>query len=382
MSKKNWGMGGTYRQTYRDKNTGEIKQSAIWSIHYYADGRLHRESSGSANEAVARKLLKQRIGDATQGKSISLSVQRTRFEDLARILIDDYLANERGSVRRAKEALEHLRLFFGDAKATEITTDRVTSYVAHRKDEGAANATINKELAALRRAFNLALDAKKISSSPRIKKLQENNARKGFFERQQFEAVIYHLPQHLRPIVETAYITGWRIASEILTRQKQHLDLDAGWLRIDPNEAKNKEGRFFPIGAIPRLRDVLAAQADRTRELELATSQVIPWLFHRAGKPIRDFRHSWKTACHKAGLVGRIPHDFRRTAVRNLERAGVSRSAAMAMVGHKTESIYRRYAIVDSAVLNEAGAKLAALQEFQTQTSGRVVPLKAHQGSA
>ena len=120
---------------------------------------------------------------------------------------------------------------------------------------------------------------------------------------------------------------------------------------------------------------VLAAQGDRTRELKLGTGQVIPWLFHRAGKPIRDFRHSWKIACQKAGLVGRIPHDFRRTAVRNLERAGVSRSAAMAMVGHKTESIYRRYAIVDSAVLNEAGAKLAALQELQTQASGRVVPL-------
>ena len=117
MSRKNWGMGGTYRQTYRDKNTGEIKQSAIWSIHYYAGGRLHRESSGSTNEAVARKLLKQRIGDATQGKPIGLSVQRTRFEDLARILVDDYLVNERGSVKRAKEALEHLRQFFRDAKA-------------------------------------------------------------------------------------------------------------------------------------------------------------------------------------------------------------------------------------------------------------------------
>ena len=72
MSKKNWGMGGTYRQTYRDKNTGEIKQSAIWSIHYYSDGRLHRKSSGSTNETVARKLLKQRISDATQGKPISI----------------------------------------------------------------------------------------------------------------------------------------------------------------------------------------------------------------------------------------------------------------------------------------------------------------------
>jgi integrase len=69
------------------------------------------------------------------------------------------------------------------------------------------------------------------------------------------------------------------------------------------------------------------------------------------------FRRAWLTACKGAGLSGRIPHDFRRTAVRNLERAGVPRSTAMKMVGHKTESIYRRYAIVDEAMLKEGAAK-------------------------
>ena len=60
-------------------------------------------------------------------------------------------------------------------------------------------------------------------------------------------------------------------------------------------------------------------------------------------------------------MPGRIPHDFRRTAVRALERAGVSRSAAMAMTGHLTESVYRRYAIADETSLKEAAVKLAAL---------------------
>jgi integrase len=75
--------------------------------------------------------------------------------------------------------------------------------------------------------------------------------------------------------------------------------------------------------------------------------------------PLHSFRKAWKTACRNAGLAGRIPHDFRRTAVRNLERAGVPRSTAMKMVGHKTESIYRRYAIVDEAMLREGAEKLA-----------------------
>ena len=76
---------------------------------------------------------------------------------------------------------------------------------------------------------------------------------------------------------------------------------------------------------------------------------------------IRDFRKVWKNACAAAGVPGRIPHDLRRTAVRNLERAGVPRSVAMQLTGHKTESVYRRYAIVSESDLAEGTAKLAAL---------------------
>ena len=73
-------------------------------------------------------------------------------------------------------------------------------------------------------------------------------------------------------------------------------------------------------------------------------------------------RRSWKTACEKAGVPGRLLHDLRRSAVRNLERAGVSRSVAMKMTGHKTESVYRRYAIVSESDLRKAAVKLAAIQ--------------------
>jgi len=88
---------------------------------------------------------------------------------------------------------------------------------------------------------------------------------------------------------------------------------------------------------------------------------IIPYVFHRDGTPIRYFRRSWLSACTVAGCPGQIPHDFRRTAVRNLERAGISRSAAMALVGHKTQSIYNRYAIVAEQDLKDAGEKLAIL---------------------
>ena len=100
----------------------------------------------------------------------------------------------------------------------------------------------------------------------------------------------------------------------------------------------------------PELRATLEAQRDSTETLEAQRGAIIPWVFHRRASRIRDCRKAWRQACRGGrACPGRIPHDFRRTAVRNLERAGVPRSAAMKMVGHKTEAIYRRYAIVDEA---------------------------------
>jgi integrase len=203
---------------------------------------------------------------------------------------------------------------------------------------------------------------------------REDNARKGFFERFQLDAVLTFLSDDLKPVSEAAYITGWRVRSELLTRQWFQIDFEAGWLRIDPGETKNGEGRNFPL--TPELRAVLERQRARTFAVEKATGQIIPWVFHRKGKPIKDFYAAWRRATLKAGVPDRILHDFRRTAVRNLERAGVPRSDAMAMVGHRTESIYRRYAISDEASLKESGAKLSSFHKAEQKAHRKVSPIR------
>jgi integrase len=368
---KNRGLGSVYQPVYKDKQTGEHKASAVWWIRYHHRGRKHRESSESTKRADAVKLLKRRMAEIGQGRLLGPDIEKTTFEDLASMLLADYRANGRRSLKRVEDAIAHLRRYFKDSKALDIRADGVTAYITNRQEEGAAAATINRELAALKRAFTIAVRAGRVAQRPHIQMLQENNRRKGFFEEDQYRAVLDRSPEDLRPPISVAYITGWRITSEILTRQKHHVDLAAGWLRLEPGETKNGEGRNFPL--VPELRIVLERQLERTRSLELATGQIIPWLFHRKGKPIKDFRGAWETACRGAGVPGRIPHDFRRTAVRNLERSGVPRSAAMAMVGHKTEAIYRRYAIADEVLLREAGERLAAYQA-QTQPT-RVISL-------
>lgn len=362
-----------YQRTYVDPVTKERRTTSTWSIQFCDRlGRNVREH-GFTTEAIAERELRRRLTAKEQGRDAGPAIARTTFEDLRKMIVDDYAANGHRSADRLKRSLAHLGEFFEGERAARITEDRVTAYVAKRREEGAAAATINAELAALRRAFRLGARAGKVGRRPDIVMLRLDNARKGFFEEPQFRAVLQHLEEPARSIVVVAYYTGWRVTSEILTREWKHVDLDAGWIRLEPGETKNRRGRQFPLDIAPELRRTLD-ELHRQHEAEKDAGRIIPWVFHRGGKPVKSWRTAWATACVKAGLgtevrntegkllertVERIPHDFRRTAVRNLERAGVPRSAAMAMVGHLTESIYRRYAIVDEASLREAAVKMA-----------------------
>jgi integrase len=375
----------TLINTYRDKRTGQPKTVDVWWVEYFHRGRQHRESSHSTSRTDAVDLLKKRLGEIGRGRLIGPNVEKTTFEQLKAMLIADYKSNGRRSLDRAEDAVQHLATFFAETRAVDITTDRVLAYTAFRREEKAGNATINRELAALKRMFRLGEQACKVAQRPHIHMLEERNARKGFFEEDDFRAVLRELPEALRPIFEVAYLTGWRIKSEILSRQWQHVDFRAGWLRLEPGETKNGDGRMFPLGAT--LRAVLERQREETEALAVKTGRIVPWIFHRNGRPIRSLRRAWTTACLRAGFaqvvcerprkvrVPGIPHDFRRTAVRNLERAGVPRSAAMKMVGHKTEAIYRRYAIADEGMLRDAAAKLEQLHQADRLAPRTVIAL-------
>jgi integrase len=365
-------MGRVYRPTYRDKKTGQRKQGAKYWLQYSHRGKKYREPAETTKKSEAVKLLNQRLARIREGKPTGIEAERLTFADLSQMLLDDYRANGNRSIGRAELSITHLRDFFGEDRALDITTPRITTYIAKRRGENSARATINRELAALRRMFTLAMKGNQLGSKPHFPMLAEDNSRKGFFEWDQYLAIRRHLSEDLQPVFDVAYYTGWRVRKEILTRQWFHVDLEAGWMRLDPGETKNRQGREFPL--FQELRAVLVKQRERTGAIERATGQIIPWVFHRNGRPIKEYKDQWNVARKKAGLPGKIAHDFRRTAVRNFERAGVSRSAAMAMTGHLTESIYRRYAIVDVSMLKEGGQKLSEFLSLSSQLSQKAQP--------
>jgi integrase len=130
------------------------------------------------------------------------------------------------------------------------------------------------------------------------------------------------------------------------------VDFDVGTIRLDPGMTKNDDGRFVYMTA--EVKQLLVDQRERVKALERRTGRVIPWVFPHLkgrfqGERIQDFKKAWKTACRKAGCPGIYRHDFRRTAVRNMERKKVPRSIAKKMTSHRTESVYIRYDIASDS---------------------------------
>src|SRR6266851_8985734 len=340
-----------------------FKRGTVYWVAYYHRGKEDRESSESENESAAKKLLKKRIAEVAQGRLIGPNQERLTFDDLAQALLADYQINGRRSLRSARLSISHLRKFFGFDRAVDITTDRIKAYAADRQKSKAANASINRELAALKRMFSLAVEDGRISHSPHIPTLEEDNARQGFVDHGAFVSLRAHLAEYLRDPIAFLYFSGWRLG-EMKALEWRDVDLVGRIVHLRPEISKNKDGRLLPLSG-ELLEIVDRANAKRRPDC--------PFVFHRDGDAIGDFRKAWSTACKAAGLHPILVHDLRRTAVRNMVRAGISDRVAMTLSGHKTRSIFDRYNIVSEADLSQAAERLQA--HLRHQPTGSKVEL-------
>ena len=200
-------MGCVFLPRYKGKD-GTLRVSSLWWMKYRnAAGIVVREASGTDKKRAAERLLAKRTGAAADGRPTSPHTEKVTVHELLADLENEYLANDRG-VARLRYSLAHVRPVFGARRAGQVTTADVTAYIVERKQASAANATINRELAALKRAYSLATKATppKLYLRPYIPMLTENNVRSGFFERHQLDAVLSHLPEALRPLMIVASI--------------------------------------------------------------------------------------------------------------------------------------------------------------------------------
>lgn len=333
------GMGRTYLR------------GSIWWIEYSHRGRKHRESSKSEKPADATALLKKRMGEIGRGRLVGPTEERVTFDDLAADFGRDRALKGKRSAKDAAQRVAHLRRHFGFDRAVDITTPRIRAYQDDRLKEGAGAATVNRDLAALSRMFTLAIQAGRLSTKPHIPRLPEPQARQGFFEHGHYLAVRAKLPDDHADILDFGYLTGWRV-SEILTLE--WADVVDGVIRLRPELSKNRRGRVIALAG--PLADVLERR-------QAARKLTTPRVFHYHGRRITNLRKRWRTACTAAGLPGMKFHDLRRTAVRNLTRAGVPDSVAMNVTGHKTRSVFDRYNIVSEDDTRQAAVRMGAYVE-------------------
>ena len=247
--------------------------------------------------------------------------------------------------------------FFGFDRAVDITPDRVKAYQAYRLNEKGAPATINREVACLGKMLTLALEAGKLSRRPKFKLLQGEKVREGFIDHGQFLILHDKLPDGLKSLIEFLYLSGWRKGAGRKLEWRD-VDLSGKIVRLRIANSKTKEAQVLPLTG--RLWEIIQVQLQRRLP-------ECPYVFHREGQPIGDFRKAWKRACKEAGVSDLLIHDLRRCAARNLSRAGVPREVAMKITGHKTESMYRRYRIVDERDIKEATERMQAHLADQVQ---------------
>src|SRR5215471_2128371 len=345
-----------------------LRGDTYW-IRYSHQGQQKRESTGAKDYQEAERYYKRRLGEMATGKYAGLAVERIRFAELTEALIEDYILNEKRSLPETKMRLKkHLLPAFGKIRAAEFGTAHLKRYVAGRLKSGAANATINRELAIVSRVFNLAIehDPPQVVRIPHIPFLRENNVRRGFLEQEQYHAVREQLPEELRLLFVALYHWGTRIG-EMLPLEWTQVDLRAFEVRLYPGTTKNGEGRLLPIYG--DLEEWLRL----AKEIRNENYPDCRWVFHRQGKRIRNFRKSWVNAVAAAGVPKLRPHDLRRTAVRLMMRYGILENVAMKITGHKTRNIFDRYNIVSNRDLKLFRAQMNAhLSEQAISTTSTI----------
>jgi integrase len=358
----------------RRRGSGSIFRqpgTSNWTIQYFAGGgKRIREATGSDDKKAAQQLLTQRLGQIDKGEFVERPAKPKTVLEVYEELRRHYRINRRRSPDSLDWRWKHLKVF-ADFLAINVTKDRLKDYVDERVKQGASNASVNREMSALKTAFRLG----DVPRMPQFPHLTEDNVKTGFIKQHEFDRMVRHADElWLRLFLECAFTYGWRVG-ELLSLRVEQADLITQTMHLDPIQTKNAKPR-----------DV--AMTGKVHELiKLAVTGKEPGdrlLTRKGNKPVKDFRRCWQKLCAKAGLgkltcrkcektgdgnkckcgsrafkyAGRTPHDFRRSAAKQLREAGVAETTIMSISGWATREMFKRYAITDGSDIRAAVVKL------------------------
>lgn len=287
--------------------------------------------------------------------------RKVTVDELYQALLDDYRNNGMASLEGAQQRWEwtpkgaekpkagRLKQRFGGLRALAISTDSLNRYVSWCREEGLSNATINRDLSALRRAFKLAQRAGKIQKVPNFPHLKESPPRVGFVEERDYTKLAKNARElWLRALLATAYTFGFR-KGELLNLKVGQIDLLNWTIRLNAGETKSGDGRIVKL-----TQDVYTLL-----QACVMGKNSDDCVFTRAdGSQVLDFRERWEKLTSTSGCPGLLFHDLRRSAVRNMVRRGIPEVVAMKISGHKTRAVFDRYNVVSETDLADAALRI------------------------
>jgi site-specific recombinase XerD len=377
---------GPLGRVYRRPNSPHL-----W-IEYWHLGHRKRENCGSSLVAVAKRLLRKRQSEVEhQGKLLGPQVEKTRYHDLERALLQHFDRHEKYSEPQARKSVDarlaRLRQHFGRMFAVEIGYSEIEQYVEKRKRQPRSSAsTIATEVRWLHLAMVRGVADKLLAQVPVFPRVEKSPPREGSATPEEIARLIAHLPGYLRPLVTVQYVTGWRSKHlREMTWAENVLPGPALFLPKIKGNKKRAKDVVFDCSEAPWLVDLIERQRRRVAELTLALGKGrdgITFVFpSAAGDQItwEAYKSAWTRARKRAGLPKLRSHDNRRSATQNDRQLGIDKRVRMDLVGHKSEAIHDAYDSAARPELKEAvrtiGNFLApVLAPVSTDTQGDTQP--------
>ena len=355
----------------RVRGSGRVfKRGNRFWVAYYVRGETGAQEvrePAADTEREAYGVLADRVASLRDGTYIGLAARRRTVTELI-AAHESYLRDERGitDLMRWRSHAVPLGEALGLLRVDQLTLARMQSYIMERRGLGREPTTIAREMQILRAALRTAWKRGELPRVPYVPVPTDNGPRQGFVEIETFDRLLERLPtgayQH---VAAFGYLTGWR-RGEIVGLTWANIFRESQEIRL--YESKNGHGRVVPM-----LLGIAAAIDARIA----ARRPDCPSVFHDDGVPIGDgFTRAWNAACRAAGVPDLLFHDLRRSAVRNLIRAGVSKVVAKTISGHRSDMVFDRYDITSTEDQADALARVAAYHE-QRRAARTVVPFAA-----
>lgn len=343
-------------------------------IAYSFRGKVIRQSANTQDEKEATKLLNERLKRRdSKGRAFidPSKEERLTLDDLEAKIKAQYTRDGRRSFDVVERCLKHVKRHFPFHRLVDIGASEIENYQQARLEEGAERSTVNRGCAYLRHGLRLLFKAHEISELPEIKLLDGENVREGFLNRPEFDAICEELKKNKRvtddvyDLVRFLYNCAWRKS------EAQNLD----WSKFDPYDWVFRLSRKDEKTKKPRVLTLVGENREIIERRLAKRLPDCPYVFHRNGKPIKRFDRAFNSACKGAGITGTVPHDMRRSAIRNFTKAGLGESEGMSISGHRTNSTYKRYNIIDEDLQRRSLERVHQHQQHEA-TQRKVVPLK------